>query len=220
MKSFWLPSSSPYFASTAYEYASIATPRVPPEFRFLYWDPEPLLPDGISCPHCASRLTNNGVISSGPIKIHDFDQPFFVIGCEYICRSNVCRRGASDGRRYASTDLGILRALPAPLRNDFPAQLSPAPANLQNLHEWWNWEARGVSKPLWSMLRMASPTGIPFESILQLLRASANGTYEDDGFPQEQQVKVETPTPSIPPAQSRPPSVTVPTVSVQTFGLS
>ena len=120
LKTFWLPSSPVYFSLTA----SASTARTPSEHRFLYWDPQPLVFNGISCPVCSAPLINRGRISSGPIKVYDLGKPFFVIGCEYVCTSPVCVGAVgAQGRKFASTDFSILRALPQKPKDEFPARL-------------------------------------------------------------------------------------------------
>ncbi|EGO24866.1 hypothetical protein SERLADRAFT_468775, partial [Serpula lacrymans var. lacrymans S7.9] len=118
LKTFWLPSSPSYFSLTA----SASTARTPSEHRFLYWDPQPLVFNGIACPSCSTPLVNRGRIRSGPIKVYDLEKPFFIIGCEYACKSSMCNANTNaEGRRFASTDASILRALPVRLKDEFPA---------------------------------------------------------------------------------------------------
>ncbi|KAG6849284.1 hypothetical protein H0H93_009765 [Arthromyces matolae] len=123
MKTLWLPSSPPFFYLTA----SASLSRTPSDYRFMYWDPLPLLFNGILCPMCSSQLVHKGRITSGPLKIYDLEKPFFIIGCEYICRSAACISSSggtgSEGRRFSSMDASIFRALPGRLQQDFPARL-------------------------------------------------------------------------------------------------
>ncbi|KAK7058522.1 hypothetical protein VNI00_002158 [Paramarasmius palmivorus] len=181
LKTFWLPSSPAYFALTA----STSTARTPSDHRFLYWDPQPLVFNGISCPNCSSPLLNQGRIKSGPIKIYDIERPFFVIGCEYVCKSATCVTSKnSEGRKYASTDPSILRSLPTKLKDEFPARL---------IHETdsgsgpdvWNWTAAGVSKLLWNLVRGALKAGLKKEGIIDLL------WNVQRGHPGEEEKKVE-----------------------------
>ncbi|KAJ7503518.1 hypothetical protein B0H11DRAFT_2187917, partial [Mycena galericulata] len=110
LKTFWLPASPSYFALTA----SATSARTPASHRFLYWDPQPLVFNGIACPACTAPLTNRGRIRSGPLTVHDLAGPFFVIGCTYAC---------ANDHVYASTDASVRRALPAALEREFPARL-------------------------------------------------------------------------------------------------
>ncbi|KAG6888793.1 hypothetical protein C0995_005978 [Termitomyces sp. Mi166 len=176
LKTFWLPSSPAYFSLTA----SASTARTPSEHRFLYWDPQPLIFNGISCPSCATPLANRGRISSGPIKIYDIEKPFFIIGCEYICRSAACLAALPDGRKFASTDASIFRALPAKLKDEFPARLLYADADAGSGAAIWNWGALGVSLSLWNLVRGCLRAGMRKEGILQLVEAVQRGVPEDD----------------------------------------
>ncbi|GLB44874.1 hypothetical protein LshimejAT787_1802110 [Lyophyllum shimeji] len=177
LKTFWLPSSPAYFSLTA----SASTARTPSEHRFLYWDPQPLVFNGISCPSCAAPLINRGRISSGPIKIYDIERPFFIIGCEYVCRSPACTGLAHpEGRKFASTDASIFRALPVKLKDEFPARLMYADADAGSGPNIWNWGALGVSRSLWNMVRGCLRAGMRKEVILQLVDAVQRGVPEDE----------------------------------------
>ncbi|KAG6877919.1 hypothetical protein C0992_009001 [Termitomyces sp. T32_za158] len=175
LKTFWLPASPAYFSLTA----SASTARTPSEHRFLYWDPQPLVFNGIACPSCASPLANHGRISSGPVKIYDIERPFFVIGCEYVCRSPSCLAALPDGRKFASTDASIFRALPAKLKDEFPARLLCADADAGSGPNVWNWSALGVSLSLWNLVRACLRSGMRKEAILQLIDAVQRGVPED-----------------------------------------
>ncbi|KAI0784513.1 hypothetical protein C8Q75DRAFT_794985 [Abortiporus biennis] len=178
LKTFWLPSSPVYFSLTA----SAAAARIPSEHRFLYWDPQPLVFNGIACPVCTNPLANNGRISSGPLKIYDLGKPFFVIGCEYICRSSTCCPNGQEGRKFASTDASILRALPAKLKDEFPARLlegaGPNP-DLGSGPEVWSWRGMGVSTSLWNMVRACLRAGLRKDAILGIIRGIVDGVPED-----------------------------------------
>lgn len=185
LKTFWLPTSPSYFALTA----SAGTSRVPSEHKFLYWDPQPLVFNGIACPACATPLINKGRIISGPIKVYDLGKPFFVIGCEYVCRSQVCLPpgSQSEGRKFASTDISILRALPTKLKDEFPARLIQGPGNAPDLGsgpEVWSWRGMGVSSALWDMTRMALRSGMQKDMLLGLLHAVQNGVPDEQWFMQ------------------------------------
>ncbi|KAJ7173937.1 hypothetical protein C8R43DRAFT_976664 [Mycena crocata] len=166
LKTFWLPSSPSYFALTA----SASSARTPASHRFLYWDPQPLVFNGIACPTCAAPLTNRGRIRSGPITIHDLSGPFFVIGCNYACPA---------GHAYASTDAAVRRALPAALEREFPARLVAGDAGVGA--DVWNWQARGVSRAMWNLVLGALRAGLARDVILQLVRDVHNGVPESVG---------------------------------------
>ncbi|KAK7032728.1 hypothetical protein R3P38DRAFT_2700054 [Favolaschia claudopus] len=163
LKTFWLPSSPNYFALTA----SATSARTLTSHRFLYWDPQPLVFNGIACPTCACPLTNRGRIRTGPIAVHDLTGPFFVIGCVYICANN---------HSYASTDEAVRRALPDALEHEFPARLPAADMGVGA--DVWNWQARGVSRALWNLVVGALNTGLLRDVILRLLHDVQHGVPE------------------------------------------
>ncbi|KAF5359339.1 hypothetical protein D9756_003014 [Leucocoprinus leucothites] len=176
LKTFWLPSSPAYFSLTA----SASTARTPSEHRFLYWDPQPLVFNGISCPACSQPLTNKGRISSGPVKIYDIEKPFFIIGCEYVCKSSQCTSSAGpEGRKFASTDASILRSLPNKLQDEFPARLMYGDTDAGSGSNIWNWKALGVSRSLWNMVRACLKSGLRKEVILHLIYSIQHGVPED-----------------------------------------
>ncbi len=180
LKTFWLPMSPVYFSLTA----SASTSRTPSEHRFLYWDPHPLVFNGIACPACASPLVNKGRIVSGPLKIYDLGKPFFVIGCEYVCASPVCcpPNTQGEGRRFASTDASILRALPPKLRDEFPARLlegAGATPDLGTGPEVWSWRGMGVSVALWNMARASLRAGLRKDAILGIIRGIIDGVPDE-----------------------------------------
>lgn len=137
LKSFWLPVTSSFFLLTT----SSSSTRVLSNYRFLYWDPQSLLFNGIACPNCAAPLANEGHIQSGAMKVHDLQNPFYIIGCEYSCKSDVCISAATpNGRHFASTDSAILRSLPQNLQDEFPAHLVDTPGDSRIEYNMWNWQ--------------------------------------------------------------------------------
>ncbi|KXN80596.1 hypothetical protein AN958_09757 [Leucoagaricus sp. SymC.cos] len=176
LKTFWLPSSPAYFSLTA----SASTARTPSEHRFLYWDPQPLVFNGISCPTCSQPLANKGRISSGPIKIYDIEKPFFIIGCEYVCKSTQCTIAAGpEGRKFASTDASILRSLPNKLQDEFPVRLMYGDTDAGSGPNIWNWKALGVSRSLWNMVRACLKSGLRKEAILHLIYSIQHDVPEE-----------------------------------------
>ena len=182
LKTFWLPSSPAYFSLTG-----SANSRTTYEYRFIYWDPHPLVFNGIACPSCSTPLINRGRIRSGPLRIHDLnDQPFFIIGCEYVCTSSSCVTPTSpEGRKYSSTDASIFGALPAPLKNEFPARLAQGDSDLGTGPDVWNWQTMGVSHALWNMVRGCIKEGLRKETILRVIKGI------QEGAPGESNVKRE-----------------------------
>ncbi|EAU85166.2 hypothetical protein CC1G_06182 [Coprinopsis cinerea okayama7 len=184
LKTFWLPSSPAYFSLTA----SASTARIPSEHRFLYWDPLPLVFNGIGCPVCGHPLTHKGRITTGPIKIYDIEKPFFIIGCEYACKSVQCLTSSSpDGRKFASTDSSILRSLPVKLKDEFPARLLCDDSVAGCGPNVWNWRALGVSRSLWSMVVGGLRMGLKREVILHLVHSIQHGVPEVELQKQEGQ---------------------------------
>ncbi|KAJ7075189.1 hypothetical protein B0H15DRAFT_792193 [Mycena belliarum] len=163
LKTFWLPSSPSYFALTA----SATSARTPAPYRFLYWDPQPLVFNGIACPTCSAPLANCGRIRSGPLTVHDLAGPFFIIGCQYEC---------PGGHKYASTDAAVRCALPAALECEFPARL--VAGDLGTGTQDWNWQARGVSRALWNLVLGALRAGLARDVILRLVRDVQHGVRE------------------------------------------
>lgn len=177
LKTFWLPSSPAYFSLTA----SASTARTPSEYRFLYWDPQPLVFNGIGCPNCLTPLINRGRIRSGPLKVHDLNgKPFFVIGCEYACISAACIAETSpEGRKFSSTDTSIFKALPLSLKNEFPARLLQGDTDMGSDANAWNWQAMGVSEALWNMVRGCLKAGLRKDAILNIIRGIQLGVPDD-----------------------------------------
>lgn len=180
LKTFWLPSSPMYFSLTA----SASAARTPSEHRFFYWDPQPLVFNGIGCPACNTPLLNKGRIVTGPIKVYDLGKPFFIIGCEYVCESSVCMPpgSGSEGRKFASTDASILRSLPKGLRNEFPANLlegAGATPDLGAGPEVWSWRGMGVSNSLWNMVRASLRAGLRKDAILGIIRGIIDGVPDE-----------------------------------------
>ncbi|KAF8622841.1 hypothetical protein AX15_006688 [Amanita polypyramis BW_CC] len=172
LKTFWLPSSPAYFSMAA----STSNTRVPMEYKFLYWDPQPLLFNGIQCPYCPNYLINEGRIRSGPIKIYDLDMPFFVIGCEYACTSEQCVTATTpEGRKFSSVDSSIMSALPKGLRDEFPARLLFPDTDAGSGPNIWNWNALGVSTALWNLVMGSLSLGLRRQAILQLIRSVQYG---------------------------------------------
>ncbi|KIJ14416.1 hypothetical protein PAXINDRAFT_169796 [Paxillus involutus ATCC 200175] len=176
LKTFWLPSSPAYLSLIA----SGPNARTLSEHKFLYWDPLPLVFNGIACTSCASPLTNRGRIRSGPIKVYDLEKPFFIIGCEYVCKSATCVVATTpDGRKFASTDASIMQALPARLKEEFPARLLQGDSDMGTGTNVWNWHAMGVSKSLWNMVKGCLRVGMSKDAILHVIGAIQNPLRDD-----------------------------------------
>ena len=189
LKTFWLPSSPAYLSLIA----SGPNSRTLSEHRFFYWDPLPLVFNGIPCSTCSSLLTNRGRIKSGPIKVYDLEKPFFIIGCEYVCKSAPCVSSTTgDGRKFASTDASIMQALPTRLKEEFPAKLLQGDSDMGSGTSVWNWHAMGVSKSLWNMVRGCLKCGMSKDAIFHVISAIQN-PLKDDREKQEEEEEEETP---------------------------
>lgn len=187
LKTFWLPSSPAYLSLIA----SGPNSRTLSEHRFFYWDPLPLVFNGIPCSTCSSLLANRGRIKSGPIKVYDLEKPFFIIGCEYVCKSSACvANTASEGRRFASTDASIMQALPTRLKEEFPAKLLQGDSDMGSGTNVWNWHAMGVSKSLWNMVKGCLKCGMSKDAILHVI-GSIQNPLKDDGEKQEEEEEEE-----------------------------
>jgi len=177
LRTLWLPSSPSYL--------SLIAPRTTArgmhsEHRFLYWDPLPLVLAGIHCTACGSTLQNRGRIRSGPVKVYDLDKPFFIIGCEYVCKSASCVSGTSpEGRKFASTDASVMRGLPMRLREEFPACLLQGDSDLGPGNNVWNWHAVGVSKILWNLVKACLKVGMSKENIIHIINSIQNPTADE-----------------------------------------
>ncbi|KAH9985115.1 hypothetical protein BJV77DRAFT_1034018 [Russula vinacea] len=190
LKTFWLPWSPAYFTLTASSFTS----PIAPEHRFFYWDPLPLVFNGIACPFCAMPLLNRGCIRSAPTKVYDLGRPFFLIGCEYACNNMQCKgRTGTDGRRFASTDPVVIRALPPVLRDELPVTLLASGATDP---QSWNWQPIGVSKALWAVVVGCIGEGLGKESTLRVVRAAQQSfpvpaVSKDEGTADEEAAEVE-----------------------------
>lgn len=189
LRTFWLPTSPTYFCLTG---ANATRPLL--EFRFLYWDPQPLVFNGIACPNCSMPLINRGRITSGPIKIYDLEQPFYIIGCEYVCTSPTCVAATSpEGRKFASTDPAIFRSLPNTLADEFPARLRQHTSDMGSGPDVWNWQAVGVSKALWNLVQGSLRSGVRKEVIRQIVLSVQHGLPEPPPPPLNPQEEHEEP---------------------------
>ncbi|KAJ3996726.1 hypothetical protein F5050DRAFT_1692169 [Lentinula boryana] len=165
LKTFWLPTSPAYFSLTA-----SASSRTLSDHRFFYWDPQPLVFDGIACPSCSSLLQNEGRIKRGPLKIYDVERPFFIIGAEYVCKT--------EGKNFASTDPSILRALPTKLRDELPVRLVHANKDVGIDESIWCWKPAGVSKTLWNLVLGCVRGGLKKDLIVKLIRDTQKGVQQ------------------------------------------
>ncbi|KAJ3971538.1 hypothetical protein EV361DRAFT_799865 [Lentinula raphanica] len=169
LKTFWLPTSPAYFSLTASTSA-----RTLSDHRFFYWDPQPLVFDGIACPSCSSPLHNEGRIKRGPLKIYDVERPFYIIGAEYVCKN--------EGKSYASTDPSILRALPAKLRDELSVKLVQADKDVGTDENIWCWKPAGVSKTLWNLVLGCVRGGLKKDMIVKLIRDTQKGNGFTDAY--------------------------------------
>lgn len=115
------------------------------------------------------------------MKIYDLEKPFFIVGCEYVCQSPTCiAQTSSEGRKFASTDSSILRSLPGKLRDEFPAYLMQGEGDLGSAPVMWNWQATGVSRSLWNMVRGCLKSGMTKEAIITVIQSIQVGMSDDE----------------------------------------
>jgi len=78
-------------------------------------------------------------------------------------------RAGTDGRRFASTDPVVIRALPPVLRDELPVTLLTSGASDP---QSWNWQPIGVSKTLWAVVVGCINEGLGKEATLRIVRAA------------------------------------------------
>ncbi|KAJ7448443.1 hypothetical protein B0H11DRAFT_1744154, partial [Mycena galericulata] len=109
--------------------------------RLYYWDPAYFF--NIPCPGCGTHLKNHAF--TRPRRVVDMHNCFYMVGRRYICAK--CKN-ATSGKltvTFNSWDSRIMEALPAHLRDEFPAYLSHRGA---------------MSKPLFEMMRASFQYGL------------------------------------------------------------
>ncbi|KAK0504943.1 hypothetical protein EDD18DRAFT_1060502 [Armillaria luteobubalina] len=111
-ETFWVPHKSPFF----HLQKSSLLPEdlfIP---KFFLWDPDNLLPTGISCPTCSVKLNHGGIVRR-PWQIIDIDHTYWIIGYTYECKG-ICQK------KFQSWDARVLTQLPCTLAIHFPAHLT------------------------------------------------------------------------------------------------
>jgi hypothetical protein len=96
-------------------------------------------------------------------------------------------RIGTDGRRFASTDPVVIRALPPVLRDELPVTLL---ANGASDPQSWNWQPIGVSKSLWAVVIGCIGEGLGKEATLRIVRAAQQSfpvptMSKDDGVAED-----------------------------------
>lgn len=160
---------------------------------------------------------NRGRIKSGPIKVYDLEKPFFIIGCEYVCKSATCvANTTSEGRKFASTDASIMLALPTRLKEEFPARLLQGDSDMGSGSNVWGWHAMGVSKSLWNMVKGCLRSGLSKDAILHVISAIQN-PLKDDKEKQEEEEEEDGPGEEVQgiPAVHHPDTATLATPQVR-----
>ncbi|KAE9383029.1 hypothetical protein BT96DRAFT_1027409 [Gymnopus androsaceus JB14] len=180
LKTFWLPSSPGYFSFAA---SSSSTGSRLSTHKFFYWDPHPLVFNGIPCPACGLPLHNAGPIRRGPVRVLDIgEEGFYVIGAEYVCQSGLA--SCEERKTYASTDASILRVLPIKLREEFPVRMMDPESESESEQEdeeedVWTWNpststavppSRGLSRNLWSLILSCLRARLGKEAIVGLVK--------------------------------------------------
>lgn len=156
-KTFWFPRPSSFFILAGRN----VTPQDLYNVRWFLWDPECLVPDGIRCPNCPSKLTRHGSARL-PRRCVDLDESFWIIGYRYICKQ--CRQIAAKNTgnapkpsyTFMSWNTRILDQLPPHLRAEFPARLS---------------HRSGLSISTTKLLRSCTQAGLATQHFADALRA-------------------------------------------------
>ena len=149
---FWVPQRCSFFLLTGKAQPTADDLYNP---RLFYWAPDELLPMGISCPNCGTRLHRHEY--TRPRRVVDLQNCFYLVGQRYLCPQ--CKNKKSDKRTvtFNSWDPRIMKSLPPELRDEFPAYLSHRSA---------------IAKPVFEMMRTCFQYGLgskQFSNSLQVL---------------------------------------------------
>jgi hypothetical protein len=71
------------------------------------------------------------------------------------------------------------------LKDEFPAHLMQGDSDAGSGANVWNWQAMGVSRSLWNMVRGCLRAGLGRVAILQVIRSIQHGVPEDSGSKSE-----------------------------------
>ncbi|KAG6818718.1 hypothetical protein H0H93_002526, partial [Arthromyces matolae] len=116
---FWFPRQSNYFALRDLN----PSPSSLYNYEMFLWDPEALLPNGIPCPNCSTRLYRHGHISR-PRRCIDLSKTIWIIGYRYRCPTCINSASGKCTVTFQSWHPQILSTLPKTLSIEFPAHLT------------------------------------------------------------------------------------------------
>ncbi|KAK1227239.1 hypothetical protein PQX77_009768, partial [Marasmius sp. AFHP31] len=143
-QSFYFPRKANFFILRDYSGDDVPSPTSLYDYTFFLWDPECLLPSGIPCPTCSSKLQRNGNATL-PRRFVDLNGSVWVIGYRYKC--NMCTNTVSGKKTvtFCSWDQRIINVIPRKLALEFPAIFT---------------HRRGISRTLFSFMRTCFQNGM------------------------------------------------------------
>ncbi|KAJ3717330.1 hypothetical protein C8R42DRAFT_587212 [Lentinula raphanica] len=120
-ETFYFPRPARFFILTRNQ--RVPTPAQLYDYCFFLWDPECLLPAGIPCPNCHTKLHRHGNCKR-PRRYVDFEKTVWVIGYRYKCPTCLNPKSKKHTVTFQSWNERILAMLPKWLSSEFPAHLS------------------------------------------------------------------------------------------------
>ncbi|KAJ3836717.1 hypothetical protein F5878DRAFT_508001, partial [Lentinula raphanica] len=120
-ESFYFPRPARFFVLTRNQ--RVPTPVHLYDYSFFLWDPECLLPAGIPCPNCHTKLHRHGNCKR-PRRYVDFEKTVWIIGYRYKCPTCLNPKSKKHTVTFQSWNPRILVMLPKWLSGEFPAHLS------------------------------------------------------------------------------------------------
>ncbi|KAJ3725737.1 hypothetical protein C8R42DRAFT_574618, partial [Lentinula raphanica] len=120
-RTFYFPRPATFFTLTRNQ--RVPSPVELYDYAFFLWDPACLVPDGIPCPNCGTKLTRHGHCER-PRRFVDFERTVWVIGYRYKCPTCINKSSGKHTVTFRSWNKCILNMLPKWLVNEFPAHLS------------------------------------------------------------------------------------------------
>lgn len=120
-ETFWFPRRSNFFKLQRCD--KTESPSSLYNYSFFLWDPACLLPSGIPCPVCKTRLRRHDV-ARRPRRCVDISHTFWIIGYRYRCPSCINPQSRKNTVTFKSWDSRIFAGLPHALTAEFPAHLT------------------------------------------------------------------------------------------------
>ncbi|KAF8057979.1 hypothetical protein FPV67DRAFT_1525179 [Lyophyllum atratum] len=119
-QTFWFPRQSNFFSLRD---SAAPSPSALYNYDMFLWDPESLLPEGLPCPKCSTRLYRHCHIPR-PRRCIDLTRTIWIIGYRYRCPSCLNPASKKTTVTFRSWDSRILARLPHNLAVEFPARLT------------------------------------------------------------------------------------------------